>query len=118
MVGVSSSPAFASNQNTNIVVNNKQVGGLLFLDDGDDWELWDYYSDGHGVRAYIEVGVAGGWALWTDGTWYNGKGASTVAKKTDGNLYTGISYRARACTVDGASDTTPVNCSSWMYIQE
>ncbi|WP_100839369.1 hypothetical protein [Kitasatospora fiedleri] len=118
VVGVTSSPAFATDQNLYLYSGNTIVGGLKFIDDGDDWELWDYYADGHGVRAYIQVRATGNWYDWDNGSWYNGKGAGTMVKKTDGNLYSINDYRAQVCTVDGANDKTPVRCSAWMYVNE
>ncbi|MEV7570565.1 hypothetical protein [Streptomyces tanashiensis] len=91
----------------------KLAGALHFYDDGDDFGLFDYLADGHGVRAYVEKSESP-WA-----SWYNGKGADAGGVyKTDGNLYSIYTYKMRVCTVDGASDTTPVGCSEWEYIYE
>ncbi|WP_159073268.1 hypothetical protein [Kitasatospora fiedleri] len=110
-----SSPASATDQSVTLKVDGHTVASLKFIDDGDDFELWDRYADGHGVRAFIEVNN-GTWQEW--GSFYNGKGADTYVRKTDGNLYSWNKYRAQVCTVDGAGDTSPVRCSAWMSISE
>ncbi|MEV7570564.1 hypothetical protein [Streptomyces tanashiensis] len=98
--------------------DGKLAGALHFYDDGDDFGLFDYLADGHGVRAYIEVSAGTEhWYEW--GSFYNGKGADAGGVyKTDGNLYSINVYRMKVCTVDGASDTTPIKCSAWQKIVE
>ncbi|MFE2877341.1 hypothetical protein ACFXG6_27610 [Streptomyces roseus] len=117
VIGISS-PASATDQYVTLNSNGKLVASLHFYDDGDDWGLFDLEADGHGVRAFVEVRTfgSGAWQDWA--TWYNGKGADTVARKTDGDLRSVDKYRAQVCTVDGSGDRTPVACSAWMSIQE
>ncbi|MFF3610093.1 hypothetical protein [Streptomyces sp. NPDC002463] len=112
LVGIAT-PASATDQAVYLYSGGKLAGALHFYDDGDDFGLFDYLADGHGVRAYVEKSESP-WA-----SWYNGKGADAGGVyKTDGNLYSIYTYKMRVCTVDGASDTTPVACSEWEYIYE
>ncbi|MHC3816035.1 hypothetical protein [Streptomyces sp. DT9] len=99
--------------------NSKCASGysaaLGFIDDGDKFNVYDMCSDGHGVRAYLDGNSNGIWIRYNSK--YNGNGLNTnVVMSAD--LLTGTLYRMRICTVDGASDTTPSGCSSWVLVTE
>lgn len=92
-----------------------EVAKLYFVDSSDTFRLWDSCADGHGVRSQIQGAniIDGSWVTMRPGTHYvAGDGVSTQFK-IPGGVPLGSAFRMRVCTVDGASDPTPVKCSRW-----
>lgn len=92
-----------------------EVASLYFVDSSNTFRLWDACADGHGVRSQIQGAdtIDGSWVTMRPGTHYvAGDGVSTHFT-IPGGVPLGSAFRMRVCTVDGASDPTPVACSGW-----
>ncbi|MEU7657758.1 hypothetical protein AB0B60_04575 [Streptomyces lincolnensis] len=89
---------------------------LNFIDDGDDFHVWDMRADGHGVRAYVERFYAERWHFFA--TKYNGGGANSYTVINDVDVLSAFAHRMRICTVDGSGDENPNQCSNWKSFTE
>ncbi|MFE0106804.1 hypothetical protein [Streptomyces sp. NPDC059009] len=98
--------------NTQVVLydrSNDLAASMLHLDpDPDKVYIKDSKSDGHGVRGTLQILETGTWRNLKSK--YNGDPAPSYAVMFR-DIIDGYTYRMRICTVDGASDTTPVQCA-------
>jgi hypothetical protein len=89
---------------------------LNFIDNGDDFEVWDHRADSHGVRAYVQRFYNERWHFFA--TKYNGGGAGSYTVINNVDVLSAFAHRMRICRVDGANDETPVDCSNWKTFTE
>ncbi|WP_371669034.1 hypothetical protein OG985_16055 [Streptomyces sp. NBC_00289] len=108
-VGAAGAAQAGTSSGTVATVTNssgRQVGELTFVDDGDDFYVWDEYADGHGVRGEIH------YAGTKLASAYDGTGADGTIAHFHYDITPGTTYFVEVCTVDGANDTTPVACGT------
>ncbi len=105
------SPAYAANTTLDLYYLQVHSARMVHLDDGDDFRVWDFNDDGHGVRGtlYVEHSVTGVWSRVE--SVYNGKGMGEYVQ-FDYDVLEIKDYKMTVCLVDGSGDTTPVHCSS------
>ncbi|MFE5027525.1 hypothetical protein ACFRAO_30410 [Streptomyces sp. NPDC056656] len=105
MVMVAAGTATAADLDVNVYRGGTAVGFIRHIDDGDYFRVFDIDTDGHGVRGWLlnseltplqSAYVGGGSGDWT--TFQH-------------NVLEGKTYYMKVCTVDGASDTTPIDCN-------
>ncbi|MGH3240286.1 MAG: hypothetical protein ACRDNL_07885 [Spirillospora sp.] len=110
VIGGSAGTAFAGN--TQVVLYdraNDLAASMLHVDsDPDKFYIKDSKADGHGVRGTLQLLETGTWRNLK--SMYNGNGKGTAVTMPR-DITDGYTYRMRICTVDGAGDTTPVQCA-------
>lgn len=107
-------PAHAADSWVAVWDGGDPLGQFSHIDDGDTFKLVDLKADGHGVRAWLFNSN-----LRQIKTIYNGKGAANYESVSfQYDIKSGTYYYMRVCTVDGASDVTPLKCSSDKVITE
>ncbi|WUH97051.1 hypothetical protein OHR68_26355 [Spirillospora sp. NBC_00431] len=109
---IGGSAGTASAANTQAVLydrSNDLAASMLHVDsDPDKFYIKDHKKDGHGVRGTLQLLETGTWRNLK--SMYNGKGARTAVTMPR-DITDGYTYRLKICTVDGAGDTTPVQCA-------
>lgn len=104
------SPAYAGNTNVDLVYQDMLVGEMMHVDDGDDFRVYDWYKDGHGVEGTVQM-YNPTILRWVDEeSKYNNVGAGNYVT-FDYNVLESLSYRMKVCVQDGANDSTPIKCA-------
>jgi hypothetical protein len=84
------------------------IAEMIHHDQGDVFSVHDWYPDGHGVRGSLYLVEDGEWILLE--SLYNGLGAGEFTT-FEWNVLTGEEYVMEVCSVDGANDPEPNDCS-------
>ncbi|TXS51002.1 hypothetical protein EAO77_24065 [Streptomyces sp. t39] len=108
--------------NTWVYLNNSSApngysAAMVHVDDGDLFRVYDNFSDGRGVRGYLDIlkPEEGGYVRVHSS--YNGNGYISYSQFPYDVVST-RTYRMKVCTVDGMEDSTPAACSSWVRFSE
>lgn len=103
------SPAYAGNTTLDLIASGAVRASMTHIDDGDDFEVWDWSADTYGVRGTLQQWHPSGSGWYDVKSVYNGLGSGH--KVTFGyDVLELSSYRMKLCNVNGANDTTPVRC--------
>lgn len=84
------------------------IAEMIHHDQGDVFSVHDWHPDGHGVRGSLYLVEDGEWILLE--SLYNGLGAGEFTT-FEWNVLTGEEYVMEVCSVDGANDPEPNDCS-------
>ncbi|MDA1360526.1 hypothetical protein O1R50_12890 [Glycomyces luteolus] len=110
------SPAYAADTNIDLVYDSMLVGEMRHVDDGDDFRVYDWYRDGHGVKGTLQAQhpVTRQWS--TIESKYNNTGGGTYVE-FQYDVLSVERYRLVVCLQDGASDPTPIKCDNKTFTE-